>query len=188
MRDLPCKHPQAEAFLQFAKTGVAAVSRGLAAPVRALEAVGAAVTQKFDAGIATEQKIFGELMVSEESKALRHAFFAERAASKVAGLSDKTPQRKIASVAVVGAGTMGGGIAMSFANAGIPVTLLEAKQEALDRGMAGIRKQYEGAVGQGQAEARRSGRARRADHAVARLRRGGQGAISSSKRCSKTST
>jgi 3-hydroxyacyl-CoA dehydrogenase len=149
VRDLPCKHPQAEAFLQFAKTGVASVSRGLAAPVRALEALGAAVTQKFDSGIATEQKVFGELMVSEESKALRHAFFAERAASKVAGLTDKTPQRKISSVAVIGAGTMGGGIAMNFANAGIPVTILEAKQEALDRGIAGIRKQYEGAVAKG---------------------------------------
>ena len=149
VRDLPCKHPQAEAFLQFARTSVAAVSRGLAAPARAIEAVGAAVTQNFDAGIATERKVFGELMFSEESKALRHAFFAERAASKVAGLTDKTPQRKIASVAVVGAGTMGGGIAMNFANVGIPVTLLEAKQEALDRGVAGIRKQYEGAVAKG---------------------------------------
>jgi 3-hydroxyacyl-CoA dehydrogenase len=149
VRDLPCKHPQAEAFLQFAKTGVASVSRGLAAPLRALEVVGAAVTQKFEAGIATEQKVFGELMVSEESKALRHAFFAERAASKVAGLTDKTPQRKISTVAVIGAGTMGGGIAMNFANVGIPVTILEAKQEALDRGIAGIRKQYEGAVAKG---------------------------------------
>ncbi|HEY6126203.1 MAG TPA: 3-hydroxyacyl-CoA dehydrogenase NAD-binding domain-containing protein [Steroidobacteraceae bacterium] len=153
VRDLPCKHPQAEAFLQFAKTGVASVSRGLAAPTRALEAVGAAVEKKFDAGIETEQKIFGELMVSEESKALRHAFFAERAASKVAGLTDKTPQRKIAQVAIVGAGTMGGGIAMNFANVGIPVIILEAKQEALDRGIAGIRKQYEGAVTKGKLKA-----------------------------------
>jgi 3-hydroxyacyl-CoA dehydrogenase len=149
VRDLPCKHPQAEAFLQFAKTSVAAVSRGLAAPMRALEAIGAAVTHKFDAGIATEQRIFGELMVSDESKSLRRAFFAERAAAKVAGLNEKTPPRKIASVAVVGAGTMGGGIAMNFANAGIPVVVLEAKQDALDRGMSGIRKQYEGAVAKG---------------------------------------
>ncbi|HEU4778344.1 MAG TPA: 3-hydroxyacyl-CoA dehydrogenase NAD-binding domain-containing protein, partial [Steroidobacteraceae bacterium] len=153
VRDLPCKHPQAEAFLQFAKTAVASVSRGLAAPTRALEAVGAAITQKFAAGIDTEQKVFGELMVSQESKALRHAFFAERAASKVAGLTDKTPQRKIASVAVVGAGTMGGGIAMNFVNAGIPVTLLDAKQEALDRGILGIRKQYESAVAKGKMKA-----------------------------------
>jgi 3-hydroxyacyl-CoA dehydrogenase len=153
VRDLPCTHPQAEAFLQFARTSVTSVSRGLAAPVRAIEAVAAAVTQKFDAGIATERKEFGELMASEESKALRHAFFAERAAAKVAGITDKTPQRKIASVAVVGAGTMGGGIAMNFANAGIPVTILEAKQEALDRGIAGIRKQFEGAVAKGKLKA-----------------------------------
>jgi 3-hydroxyacyl-CoA dehydrogenase len=153
VRDLPCSHPQAEAFLQFAKTSVASVSRGLAAPVRAIEAVAAASTQTFDAGIATERKEFGELLASEESKALRHAFFAERAASKVAGLTDQTPQRKIASVAVVGAGTMGGGIAMNFANAGIPVTILEAKQDALDRGIAGIRKQYEGAVAKGKLKA-----------------------------------
>jgi 3-hydroxyacyl-CoA dehydrogenase len=153
VRDVPCTHPQAEAFIQFAKTGVASVSRGLAAPVRAIEAIAAAVTQKFDAGIATERKEFGELMASEESKALRHAFFAERAAAKVAGVTDKTPQRKIAAVAVVGAGTMGGGIAMNFANAGIPVTMLEAKQEALDRGVAGIRKQYEGAVAKGKIKA-----------------------------------
>ena len=91
VRELKVEHPQAEAFLQFAKMGVTAAARGLAAPLRALEAVGASTTQKFDAGIATERKIFGELMVSEESQALRHAFFAERAASKVAGLADKTP-------------------------------------------------------------------------------------------------
>jgi 3-hydroxyacyl-CoA dehydrogenase len=161
VRDLPVTHPQGEAFLQFAKTSVQAVSRGLAAPARAAEVVGAALTQKFEAGIATEQKIFGELMASDESKALRHAFFAERAASKVAGLNEKTAPRKIATVAVIGAGTMGGGIAMSFANAGIPVTVVEAKQEALDRGMATIRKFYEGAATKGKMKpeeaARRAG-------------------------------
>ena len=149
VRDLDVNHPQAEAFLQFAKQGVASVSRGLTAPGRALEAVGASVGQKFEAGMAVERRIFSELMISDESKSLRHAFFAERAASKVNGLTDKTVARKVNSVAVVGAGTMGGGIAMCFANAGIPVILLEAKQEALDRGVAGIRKNYEGAVAKG---------------------------------------
>jgi len=148
VRDIPVRHPQAEAFLQFARTSVAAVARGFAAPLRALEAVGASLTG-YSPGIATEQKIFSELMVSPESQALRHAFFAERAASKVPGLSDKTRARNIANVAVVGAGTMGGGIAMTFANAGIPVTLLEAKQEALDRGIGNIRKFYEGAAAKG---------------------------------------
>jgi 3-hydroxyacyl-CoA dehydrogenase len=149
VRDLPVAHPQAEAFLQFAKTAVASVARGLAAPLKALEAVGASLGRNYEAGIAVEQKIFAELMLSDESRALRHAFFAERAASKVSGVDEKTPQRKIVSVAIVGAGTMGGGIAMSFASAGIPVTLLDAKQEALDRGMAGIRKNFESAVAKG---------------------------------------
>jgi 3-hydroxyacyl-CoA dehydrogenase len=149
VRDLPVKHPQGEAFLQFAKTSVAGAARGLAAPLRAVEAVGAAIAQGFEAGIATERRIFGELMVSEESKALRHAFFAERAAGKVSGLTDRTPQRKVSQVAIIGAGTMGGGIAMSFANAGFPVTVVEAKQDALDRGMATIRKFYEGAAAKG---------------------------------------
>ena len=146
VRDLKVAHPQAEAFVQFAKTSVNAVARGMTAPLRAVDAVAASMGQPFDKGIAVERRIFTELMASPESQALRHAFFAERAASKVNGLGDKTPQRKIQQVAVVGAGTMGGGIAMTFANAGIPVTVLEAKQEALDRGMAGIRKMYEGSV------------------------------------------
>ena len=152
VRDLSVGHPQAEAFLQFARTSVASVARGLAAPLRAIEAVAASLSD-FDAGVALESRIFTELMASAESQALRHAFFAERAAGKIPGLSDKTPQRKISQVAVVGAGTMGGGIAMSFANAGFPVTVLEAKQEALDRGMAGIRKVYEGAVAKGKLKA-----------------------------------
>jgi 3-hydroxyacyl-CoA dehydrogenase len=149
VRDLPVKHPQAEAFLQFAKTAVASVSRGLAAPGRALEAIGAVFAGTYAAGIATEQRIFSELMVSEESRALRHAFFAERAATKLAGVGEKATQRRIDKVAVVGAGTMGGGIAMNFANAGIPVTVLEAKQDALDRGMAVIAKFYESAAAKG---------------------------------------
>jgi len=152
VRDLSVKHPQAEAFLQFARTSVATVARGLAAPLRDLEAVAASLSP-FDAGHAVEQKIFAELIASAESQALRHAFFAERAASKIPGLYDKIVQRKISQVAVVGAGTMGGGIAMSFANAGIPVMLLEVRQEALDRGMAGIRKVYEGAVAKGKLKA-----------------------------------
>ncbi len=150
VRELSVTHPQAEAFLQFAKTGVAAAARGFTAPLRALEAIGAS-TQDFSAGMAAERRIFSELMLSEESQALRHAFFAERAASKLAGQPAR--ERTVRSVAVVGAGTMGGGIAQCFANAGIPVTLLEAKQDALDRGIAGIRKQYEGTVAKGKLEA-----------------------------------
>ena len=149
VRDLKVEHPQAEAFLQFARSSAAAVARGMSAPLRAIEAVAASLDASFAKGIAVEQKIFSELMASGESQALRHAFFAERAASKVPGITEATPQRKIARVAVVGAGTMGSGIAMSFANAGIPVTLLEAKPEPLERGMAGIKKFYEGAAAKG---------------------------------------
>ena len=152
-RDLPVKHPQAEAFLQFAKTAIVSTARGLAAPLRALEAVGAAMASSYETGVATEARIFTELMVSPESKALRHAFFAERAASKLAGVREDTRPRNIASVAIVGAGTMGGGIALTFVNAGIPVTLLEAKQEALDRGLGAIRKQLETAVAKGKLKA-----------------------------------
>jgi 3-hydroxyacyl-CoA dehydrogenase len=89
------------------------------------------------------------LMITPESKALRHAFFGERAASKIPDVPEDTPQRKIEKVAVIGAGTMGGGISMNFLNAGIPVTMLEMKQDALDRGVATIRKNYESQVKRG---------------------------------------
>src|SRR6187551_306246 len=95
VRDLVVKHPQAEAFLQFAKTGVAAVARGMAAPLRAIDAVAASLERSFDHGMAVERRIFTELMASPESQALRHAFFAERAAGKVNGIGEKTPQRQI---------------------------------------------------------------------------------------------
>ena len=88
-------------------------------------------------------------MWTPESRALRHIFMAERAASKIPDVPADTPQRAIKSVAVIGAGTMGGGIAMNFLNAGIPVTMLEMKQEALDRGVATIRKNYEAQVKKG---------------------------------------
>ena len=171
----PCKHPQAEAFLQFARTSVAAVSRGLSAPARAIEAVGASVTQSFDAGIATERKVFGELMVSEESKALRHAFFAERAASKVAG-----PHRQDAATQ----DRIGRGGRRRHHGRWHRHEFRECRHSGHHaRGQTGSARSRRGrhpqAVRrrrrQGQAEARRRGHARRADHAVARLRGGGQG-------------
>ena len=93
-----------------------------------------------------ERDTFLALMMTPESKALRHAFFGERAASKIPDVPEDTPQRKIDKVAVIGAGTMGGGISMNFLNAGIPVTMLEMKQDALDRGVGVIRKNYESQV------------------------------------------
>ena len=104
---------------------------------------------KFDDGLKFERENFLALMQTPESKALRHVFFGERAASKIPDVPEDTPKRPIKSAAIIGAGTMGGGIAMNFANAGIPVTLLEMKQEALDKGLATVRKNYENTMKKG---------------------------------------
>ena len=149
LRDVRLEHPDADAFFQFARNSASAAAKGLTAPVKCVDAVAASVSKPFDEGLRTERDIFVQLMQSTESKALRHAFFAERAASKIADVPADTPTRPIERVAVIGAGTMGGGIAMSFLNAGIPVTLLEMKQEALDKGIATIRRNYEGSVKKG---------------------------------------
>jgi len=119
------------------------------APLKCVEAVAAAVSKKFDDGLKVERDLFLELVQTTESKALRHAFFGERAASKIPDVPADTPLRDIRSAAVIGAGTMGGGIAMNFANAGLPVKVLEAKQEALDKGLATIRKNYENSMRKG---------------------------------------
>ncbi len=124
-------------------------SRGLPAPVRCIEAVEAAVMLPFDQGLALERKFFIELVQSKESKALRHAFFAERAASKIPDVPDGTPTRPIRTAAVIGFGTMGGGIAMSFVNAGIPVTVYEKDEAALARGLATCRRNWEATAKKG---------------------------------------
>ena len=103
----------------------------------------------FDDALKFERARYEELVVTTESKAMRHAFFGERAAAKIPDVPESTPTREIKKVAILGAGTMGGGIAMAFANAGIPVTLLEVKQEALDRGLDTIRKNYAATVAKG---------------------------------------
>ena len=149
VRELKARHAESQAYFQFARNMVGAQSRNFPAPLRCLEAVAAAVNMKFEDGMRAEREGFVALMQTPESKALRHAFFAERAASKIGDVPEDTPQRPIAKVAVIGAGTMGGGIAMNFLNAGLPVTLLETKQEALDRGIATIRKNYEAQVKKG---------------------------------------
>ena len=149
VRNLPCKHPQGDAYFQFARNMVKGMAKNFPAPARCVDAVEAATKQKFDAGMATERAIFIELMTTPESAALRHVFFAERAASKIPDVGDDVKPRTINKVAVIGAGTMGGGISMNFLNAGIPVTILETKQEALDRGLSTIRKNYEAQVKKG---------------------------------------
>ena len=107
-----------------------------------IEAVRGAVTLPLAEGLANERALFARLVVDERSKALRHAFFAEREAAKVPGIDDSVKPRPIARAAVIGAGTMGGGIAMCFANAGIPVTLIETSQEQVEKGHARIRDTY----------------------------------------------
>ena len=153
VRDLPCKHPLGDAYFQFARNMVKGMAKNLPAPVKCVDAVEAATQNRFDDGLARERELFAALLISPESRALRHIFFAERAASKIPDVPADTPQREIKSVAVIGAGTMGGGISMNFLNAGIPVTVLEMKQEALDRGVATIRKNYEAQVKKGKLKA-----------------------------------
>jgi 3-hydroxyacyl-CoA dehydrogenase len=149
VRDLKVKHPNADAYFQFARNMVKGMAKNFPAPAKCVDAVQAAVTQKFEDGMVTERETFLALMLTPECKALRHAFFAERAASKIPDVPETTPVRNVAKVGVIGAGTMGGGIAMNFLNAGLPVTILETKQEALDRGVATIRKNYEAQVKKG---------------------------------------
>ena len=149
VRDIKLSHPNADAYIGFARNMVKGMAKNFPAPVKCVDAVAAALKQKFDDGMASESAIFQGLMNTPQSKALRHAFFGERAASKIPDVPDNTPQRKIEKIAVIGAGTMGGGISMNFLNAGIPVVMLEMKQEALDRGVATIRKNYEAQVQRG---------------------------------------
>ncbi|MGZ5103884.1 MAG: 3-hydroxyacyl-CoA dehydrogenase NAD-binding domain-containing protein [Usitatibacter sp.] len=149
VRDISIDLPDARAFFEAARKAVAAASKGLAAPLKCVDAIEAAATLPFDEGIRRERDIFTELIQTDESKALRHAFFGERAASKIPDVPADTPVRKVEKVAVIGAGTMGGGITMNFLSAGIPVALLEMKQEALDKGVATIRRNYENSVKRG---------------------------------------
>ena len=149
VRDLKASHPNADAYFQFARNTVKAMAKNFPAPPKCVDAVQASVTKRIDDGLAYELDLFRGLLLTPEAKALRHAFFGERAASKIPDVPEDTPKRKVEKVAVIGAGTMGGGISMNFLNAGIPVTMLEMKQEALDRGVATIRKNYEGQVKKG---------------------------------------
>jgi 3-hydroxyacyl-CoA dehydrogenase len=149
VRDLKIDYPNYEAFFQFSRNTVGAIAKNFPAPLKCVECVAAAVTMKFDDGLKFEREQFAYLVMTTESKALRHAFFGERAASKIPDVPEDTPTRPIKTAAVIGAGTMGGGIAMNFANAGIPVTVIETKQEALDKGLATVRKNYENSMKKG---------------------------------------
>lgn len=149
VRHWKIEHANAQGFLGFARTAVTAASANYPAPLKCLDAIEAALLQPFDKGLAVEREAFALLVQTPESKALRHAFFSERAASKIADVGADVKPRQINSVGVIGAGTMGGGITMNFLNAGIPVTMLETKQDALDRGLGTIRKNYENSAKKG---------------------------------------
>ena len=149
VRNLPCKHRNGDAYFQFARNMVKGMAKNFPAPLKCVDAVEAATKQKFEEGMRIERELFTNLMWTPQSRALRHIFMAERAASKIPDVPADTAKRAVESIAVIGAGTMGGGIAMNFLNAGIPVKMLEMKQEALDRGLATIRKNYESQVKKG---------------------------------------
>ena len=130
------------AAAQAVRATLARTARGAQAPFAAVDAIEACLTMDFDAASRREIELFADCVLSLESKAMRHLFFAEREAGRIPDVPKDTPTRSIARAAVVGAGTMGGGIAMAYANAGIPVLLKEVDQAALDRGMSVIRKNY----------------------------------------------
>jgi len=137
-----------EVFAEFRKS-VARQTRGFRAPENCIKAVEAAVALPFEEGLKRERELFLELMSSAESKAQRYIFFAEREAAKVPDVPPDTPTLTITKAAVLGAGTMGGGIAMNFASVGIPVTVVEVNREALDRGLGVVRKNYEATASKG---------------------------------------
>src|SRR6059036_3418922 len=137
-----------EIFAEFRKS-VARQTRGFRAPENCIKAVEAAVNLPFAEGIRRERELFVELLNSPESKAQRYFFFAEREAAKIPDVPADTPAKEIKKAAVIGAGTMGGGIAMNFANVGIPVTVIEVAREALDRGLGVVRKNYEATAAKG---------------------------------------
>lgn len=149
LRDRNVEHPYSAALLQFARGTVKGNRRALPGALPIIDAIDAAVNKKFDQGIQTELALFKALSESTEAKALQHAFIAERNAEKIDNLPADTIPREIRTAAVIGAGTMGVGIAMCFADAGIPVTILESQQDALDRGLTQIRVTYEAALKRG---------------------------------------
>ena len=150
IRDMKAKlEGDAKAFFEQARAQIAKDSKGYPAPLEILACIEAAVMLPFDAGLKEETERFKRLEDSTESKAMRHMFFAERQTTKIPDVPENLPLREIRQAAVIGAGTMGGGIAMALVNVGIPVTMIEVRQEALDRGLETIRKNYAMTVSRG---------------------------------------
>ena len=149
IRDAKIREPDLEGLLQFARNTAKTAFKDYPAPLAIIDCIQAAATKPFDEGIAEEQRLFKGLFLTDVSAALRHVFFAERATSRVDGLPKDTATRPIESVAIIGAGTMGTGIAINFLNAGIRTYLLEVGKDALDRGVERIRSTFEGQVKKG---------------------------------------
>ena len=153
VRDLSAAPPAKASFYDDFANSIKRRARGELAPFKIIECVRAAVTLPFDEGIKRERALFRDCLASEQARGLIHLFFAERTASKIPDVPRETPVGAIDKVAVIGAGTMGGGIAMNFLNAGVPVTLIEAEQAALDRGLATIRANYQASARKGRLSA-----------------------------------
>jgi 3-hydroxyacyl-CoA dehydrogenase len=150
IRDMTVKvDGEPRGFFEKARAEVAKASRGFPAPLEIVACVEAAASKPFDEGRKEERQRFQKLVEGNESKALRHMFFAERQTAKIPDVPEGTPVRAIKSAAVIGAGTMGGGIAMNFANAGIPVSMMDVTQEAVDKGFKRIRDNYASTVSKG---------------------------------------
>ena len=145
-------------FDDFVKAN-ARTFKGFEAPMKNLEAVRAATLKPYAEGVLDERKLFMELMSGEQAKAQQYFFFAERKAAKIEGISDAVAPREIRKVGVIGAGTMGGGISMNFLSAGIPVTIVETKQDALDRGTGVMLKNYQATAAKGRMTAEQVGQA-----------------------------
>ena len=138
-----------DGFFEAARAQIEKRARGQMSPILCLEAVKAATELPFADGMAKERECFVTGLTSDQSRGLIHAFFGEREVAKIPGLDPEAKPREVKTAAVIGAGTMGGGIAMNFANAGIPVTILEQSQEALDKGLGVVRKNYENTAKKG---------------------------------------
>ncbi len=146
-------HGADEAVFEQAKQQLARTARGREGPLRCVEAVRGAVTMPFEEGLANERRLFIECHDSDESRSLIYAFFSERAANKIKDVPKQTTTRSIKSAAIIGAGTMGGGIAMNFANVGIPVRIMDTEPASLERGLGVVRRNYQRAVDRGRMDA-----------------------------------
>ena len=149
VRDLDVADPRDAAWFDEKRKALAKRARGQLSPLRCADALQAACEMDFEAGLAREREIFAECIDSPQREGLIHYFFAEREATKIPGLSEDAKPRPVARAAVIGCGTMGGGIAMCFANAGIPVTVMEVDDTAIERGMATVAKNYARSVSRG---------------------------------------